>query len=136
MPNRMLSMLRLASSLSILRRISPRDNFANTIRPAVAAVAATSESNMELLFGIARPMNDIVVHVGGANAGKTLSTKTTIDSATAILTSVTANAYHLLKSKTRRQHRERHTPSIRVHQLVRRQHTSLLCNSPRVTPPK
>ena len=69
-------------------------------------------------------MNDIVVHVGGANAGKTLSTKTTIDSTIAIVTSVTANVYHLLKSETRRQRRERHIPVAPV--LSVRQETAYL----------
>jgi hypothetical protein len=100
----MVSTLRRASSLSNLRRTSARDNFANTMRPKVAAIAATTDSKIKLLFGIVRPMNDIVVHVGGAKAGKTLSTKTTKKSTTAILSSVTAkiigfNGHHSLHKR-------------------------------------
>ena len=46
----------------------------------VAAVAATSASSKTSMFGIARPMKDIVVHVGGANAGNRLSANTTMNS--------------------------------------------------------
>jgi hypothetical protein len=34
------------------------------------------------MFGTARPMNDIVVQVGGANAGSRLSTKTMMNNKT------------------------------------------------------
>lgn len=86
----MVSTLRRVSSLSNLRRTSARDNFANIMRPEVAAVAATIDNKIKLLLGTVRPMNDIVVHVGGAKAGKTLRTKTIKNSRTAILNSVTA----------------------------------------------
>jgi hypothetical protein len=84
----MASTLRRASSLSNRRRTSARENFANTMRPNVAAIAATIDSKMKLFTGTARPMNDIVVQVGGAKAGKMLSTKTTMNSAMAIWNSV------------------------------------------------
>jgi hypothetical protein len=84
----MASTLRRASSLSNRRRTSARENFANTMRPDVAAIAATIDSKMKLFSGTARPMNDIVVQVGGAKAGKTFSAKTIMNSATAIWNSV------------------------------------------------
>jgi hypothetical protein len=86
----MASTLRRTSSLSNRRRTSARENFANTIRPDVAAIAATIDSKMKLFSGTARPMNDIVVQVGGAKAGSTLRTKTTMNSAKAIWSSVMA----------------------------------------------
>src|SRR6516164_729814 len=73
-------MLRREFSVSNLCRTSARDSLANTMRPQVAAVAATPASNRTSMFGMTKPMNDIVVQVGGANAGSTLSTNTTINS--------------------------------------------------------
>ena len=42
------------------------------MRPQVAATAAAAASNNTSMFGIARPINDRVVQVGGANAGSTI----------------------------------------------------------------
>ena len=58
------------------------------MRPDVAAIAAKIDSKIYLSSGTARPMNDIVVQVGGAKAGKTLSIKITMNSATTIWRSV------------------------------------------------
>jgi hypothetical protein len=46
----------------------------------VAAIADTKAIHMKLIPGIVSPMNDIAVQVGGAKAGKRLSTKTTPNS--------------------------------------------------------
>jgi len=75
MPTLRVSTLRRVSSLSNLRRTSARGNFANIMRPEVAATAATTDSKIKLLFGIVRSMNDIVVHVGGAKAGNNIEDK-------------------------------------------------------------
>jgi hypothetical protein len=73
------STFRRECSVSNFCRTICRDNFASTMRPDVAATAATAASNNTSMFGIARPMNDMVVQVGGANAGSTLSTNTTMN---------------------------------------------------------
>ena len=71
-PPRMASMLNRVRSLSNLCRTSARDSFAKQMRPKVAAVAATTVSGTRSMLGIVRPMNDIAVQVGGANAARDL----------------------------------------------------------------
>jgi hypothetical protein len=73
--------LRRASSVNNFCRTTARDNFANVTRPHVAAVAATRASSKTSIFGIVKPIKDIVVQVGGANAGSRFITNTTMNSA-------------------------------------------------------
>src|SRR3974377_498311 len=81
----MASMLSRVCSLNNLCRTITRDNFANVMRPRVAAVAAMTASETKVMSGTARPMNDMAVHVGGAKAGSRFSTKITMNSKTMIL---------------------------------------------------
>ena len=46
----------------------------------MAAVAATSATSHKLVSGFLNPKSDIAIQVGGANAGTTLSAKTTKNS--------------------------------------------------------
>src|SRR6516164_10574889 len=80
----MASMLSRVCSLNNLCRTITRDNFANVMRPKVAAVAATTASEAKFMLGTVRPMNDMAVHVGAAKAGRRLSTKITMNSKTII----------------------------------------------------
>src|SRR6516225_3159415 len=84
MPRLTASTLHRVCSLNNLCRTIARDNFANVMRPKVAALAATTASETKLMLGIVRPMNDMAVQVGGAKAGRRLSTKITMNSATVI----------------------------------------------------
>jgi len=81
----MASTLHRVCWLSNLCRTIARDNFANVMRPKVAAAAATTASEMKSMPGIVSPMNDMAVQVGGAKAGRRLSKKMTTNSTTWIL---------------------------------------------------
>src|SRR5262249_5575536 len=80
----MASTLHRVCSLSNFRRTITRDNFANVMRPKVAAAAATTASKTKSMLGIVRPMNDMAVQVGGAKAGSRFSTKIAMNSTTVI----------------------------------------------------
>jgi hypothetical protein len=72
------------------------------MRPDVAAVAATPAINKKFTFGAAKPTKDMVVQVGGAKAGRTLSARMTKKSTAASLpwSKTSTTAWRLLPSDT------------------------------------
>src|SRR5664279_4804507 len=69
---------RLARVASANHRMSEMRcaKYASTVRPHVAADAATKATHQGLASGNRTPKNDSNIHVGGANAGRTFRRKT------------------------------------------------------------